>query len=144
MRNNPNRNRNQGQQRPVITFDRPFRSVWITTGADSEMNDFAEEAGRKMKDGGLTNAKIRSIYGEIKRIQMSGFSKNRSSFFLLKPKVAYAYGREKNNRDSEAGLRIFKDIFNQAFEHVTDDQSFNNFCNLMEALIAYHRAFGGK
>ncbi len=93
-----------------------------------------------MADGYLTNAKIRSIYGEIKRIQMSGFESNKPSFFMLKPKVAYAYGRERKN----LGLRFFKFVFDQAFAQVNDEKSFHNFCNFMEAIIAYHRAFGGK
>ena len=152
MRNHPNnnyrqqgnRNADQRQQNPRAEFNGVFKPEWISVGADSDMNNYADEAGNQMKRGGLTNAKIRSIYGEIKRIQMSGFSKNTSAFYLLKPKVAYAYGREKNNRETEAGLSIFKQVFDNAFKYVTDDNSYNNFCNLMEAIIAYHRAYGGK
>lgn len=88
----------------------------------------------------LTNSKIRSIYGEVKRIQMGTWEKNKSAFFLLKPKVAYAYGRDNKNE----GLRIFKNIFDEAVTYVKDDKSYDNFCNFMEAILAYHRANGGK
>ncbi len=91
-------------------------------------------------NNGLTNSKIRSIYGEVKRIQMGTWEKNKSAFFLLKPKVAYAYGRDNKNE----GLRIFKNIFDEAVTYVKDDKSYDNFCNFMEAILAYHRANGGK
>ena len=118
-----------------------IKPEWINVGANDEMVTFAERCGRELVDGKLTNSKIRSIYGEIKRIQgVQDFNKAKSSFFLLKPKVAYAYGREPQNQ----GLRLFKEIFDGSFQYVTDDKTFNNFCNLMEAILAYHRAFGGK
>ena len=118
-----------------------IKPEWIKIGADEEMVSFAERCGQELVNGGLTNSKIRSIYGEIKRIQgVKDFAKSKPSFFLLKPKVAYAYGRERGN----AGLKLFKEVFDSAFPYVSDDKTFNNFCNLMEAVLAYHRAFGGK
>lgn len=117
-----------------------YDKKWVKTGATPEMVSFAEEQARNMVDNGLTRSKIRNIYGEIKRIQMGDFEKEKSSFYLLKPKVAYASGRESNNK----GLKLFKEIFDQAWMDVTDKKSFQNFCNLMESILAYHRAFGGK
>ena len=72
-----------------------YNPNWIKTGPNDSMIEFAEKKGKFMSKD-LTNSKIRSIYGEIKRIQM-GFEENKSSFFLLKPKVAYAYGRDSKN-----------------------------------------------
>jgi len=118
-----------------------IKPEWIKNGANEEMVSFAEKCGKDLVNGNLTNSKIRSIYGEIKRIQgAKDFNKSKSSFFLLKPKVAYAYGREPKNE----GLKLFKEIFDSAFQYVNDDNTYNNFCNLMEAILAYHRAFGGK
>ncbi len=118
-----------------------IKSEWIKNGANEDMVSFAERCGRDLAKGNLTNSKIRSIYGEIKRIQGNkNFEKSKSSFYLLKPKVAYAYGREPRNE----GLRLFKEIFDNASKLVTDENSFNNFCDFMEAILAYHRAFGGK
>jgi CRISPR-associated protein Csm2 len=93
-----------------------------------------------MANNKLTNSKIRSIYGEIKRIQMGEFEKEKSSFYLLKPKVAYALGRDEHND----GLKLFKLIFDRSSTDVTDQQAYLNFCNLIEAILAYHKAYGGK
>ncbi len=118
-----------------------IKPEWINVGANEEMVSFAEDCGRKLVDGNLTNSKIRSIYGEIKRIQgVKNFEKSKPSFYLLKPKVAYAQGREPQNN----GLRLFKEIFDGASKLVNNDKTYENFCNLMEAILAYHRAFGGK
>ena len=88
----------------------------------------------------MTNSKIRSIYGEIKRIQMGKFEQEKASFFLLRPKVAYALGRDDKNR----GLQLFKLIFDKACPLVHDQKTYQNFCNLIEAILAYHKANGGK
>lgn len=117
-----------------------YNSTWIKDNATREMVDYTENAGKYMADNGLTNSKIRSIYGEIKRIQMGEFEKEKSSFYLLKPKVAYALGRDEKNQ----GLKLFKMIFDKCFTDVTDQKSYHNFCNLIEAILAYHKAYGGK
>ena len=117
-----------------------YKSQWITSAADNALVDYAEKAGRFMAKKGLTNSKIRSIYGEIKRIQMSEFEKEKSAFILLKPKVAYALGRDVNNE----GLKLFKEIFDLSSTDVANQKSYHNFCNFMEAILAYHKANGGK
>ena len=100
------------------------------------MVKYAEELGKFMAEKGLTNSKIRSVYGEMKRIQMGDFKKDESSFYLLKPKVAYAYGRDKKNE----GLKLFKLVFDRCFIDIKDSTTYNNFCNLIEAILAYHKA----
>jgi CRISPR-associated protein Csm2 len=120
--------------------DLSYKSEWIVTGADEALVSYAEEAGKFMAKNKLTNSKIRSIYGEIKRIQMGEFDKERSAFYLLKPKVAYALGRDEGNE----GLKLFKLVFDKCSQDVKDQKSYQNFCNFIEAILAYHKANGGK
>jgi CRISPR-associated protein Csm2 len=120
--------------------DLQYKSEWIKNEADSNLVDYAEKSGKFMAKKGLTNSKIRSIYGEIKRIQMGDFLKEKSAFFLLKPKVAYALGRDERNE----GLKLFKLIFDKCSQDVSDQKSYLNFCNFIEAILAYHKANGGK
>lgn len=148
MRNsNFNRPRNSSNNygSPKPTAESKFReltydSAWIKIGATPRIVTYAEEAGKFMANNNLTNSKIRSIYGEIKRIQMGEFEKEKSSFYLLKPKVAYALGRDKDNE----GLKLFKLVFDRCFSDVEDQKTYHNFCNLIEAILAYHKAYGGK
>lgn len=118
----------------------PLSTEWITKEADSAMVDYTEKAGQFMAKNGLTNSKIRSIYGEIKRIQMGSFETEKASFLLLRPKVAYAYGRDDRNK----GLELFKEIFDTTSVQVTNQKSFINFSNFFEAILAYHKAYGGR
>lgn len=39
---------------------------------------------------------------------------------------------------------MFKVVFDAAFVHVSDDKTYKNFCNLIEAILAYHKAYGGE
>lgn len=117
-----------------------YQSSWITNEADSKLVEFAEIMGKYMAENGLTKSKIRSIYGEIIRIQMRGYEREKASFFLLRPKVAYALARDKNNK----GLQLFKLIFDDCYKAVSNQKTYLNFCNLLEAILAYHKANGGK
>ena len=134
-----NRDKDQANEvkLPAINNDE-FKS-WITAEADSEMIRFAENAAKYMGVKEVTTSQIRNIYGEIKRIQMN-YSEERVAWLLLKPKVAYLAARNKKNE----GLKFFKDIFNKAAEFVTNENTYNNFCNLMEALVAYHKVYEKK
>jgi CRISPR-associated protein Csm2 len=142
-------NQNFNKQRmPVMDFYKhsiDFKASWINNGADQSMIVASEEAGKYMAplfEGdkqALSKSQIRSVYGEVKRIQGKGFSVERSAFLLLKPKVAYAAGRNKS-----LGLSLFKEIFDAAYKEVLDEKTFKNFCNLLEAILAYHKAYGGR
>ena len=117
-----------------------YQKSWISNSIDSSFPEFAEKIGKYMADNKLTNSKIRSIYGEMKRIQMGDYDKEKASFYLLRPKVAYALGRDRENK----GLELFKIMFDECSKDVVDKRTFLNFCNVFEAVLAYHRAHGGK
>jgi CRISPR-associated protein Csm2 len=136
-RNNPSR----PSEAETEFKEHPYDSKWITEGADEALVSYAEWAGKFMAKNNLTNSKIRNIYGEIKRIQMKGYNEEKSAFLLLKPKVAYSLGREEGNAE---GLKLFQLIFDRCSRDVSDQKSYQNFCKFIEAILAYHRAIGGK
>ena len=144
------RTNDRGQKERIQNpnWQQEFKDSWITDGADKALVLFAQDAGEYMAplyptDGNaLSNSQIRNVFGEIKRIQMKGLTDNesRSSFYLLRAKVAYATGRNKTD-----SMRMFEKIFNKAWLLVDgDDTKFQNFCNFLEAILAYHKSFGGK
>lgn len=113
-------------------YKKDFDGTWITSGADARMVIYADNVGKLLKK--LSRSQFRNIYGEIKRIEMKGFKNELTAFHMLKPKVAYAYARDKK-------IAIFKYIFDKAYGKVSDDKTYRNFCNLMEAILAYHRLY---
>lgn len=136
-------NSRDDREDPMSAFNKyGFKPSWITSGADIDLPVFADKAGNYMANNDLTSSKIRSIYGEIKRIQMGDFSKEKAAFYLLRPKVAYALGREDKSKRN--GLKLFQIIFEKAAEHVSDNITFKHFCELMEAILAYHRSYSNN
>lgn len=137
-------NRTNGSDKPTaesfLETELKFMPQFITAQADKNVVEFAYKAGKFMSDNKLSNSKIRSIYGEIKRIQMGSFEKEKPSFYLLKPKVAYSVARDDKNE----GLKLFQKIFDKCYDLVVDQHTFLNFCNLFEAILAYHKFFGEK
>lgn len=128
------------QEDPKVEYmNYGFKKDWVICGIDKDFVVFAEKVGKYMAKNGLTTSKIRNIYSEIKRIQMD-FEREKAAFYLLKPKVAYAVGRDKNIN----GLKMFKLVFDDSFNCVVKNKHYTNFCNIMEAIVAYHKAFGGK
>lgn len=120
----------------VIIDGHPFCPKWIKQGADADMTSFAEATAKSLSS--LSKTQFRNIYGEIKRIQ-ANYENNKTAVHLLKPKVAYMYART-DNRMRKFVLK-FKDVFDAAIDEVNDKTTFDNFCCLMEAILAYHRYY---
>ncbi len=144
QRNNNYPRQNNDWEAEINKIANEFNPSWISDKADESMIEFADRAGnfmapknKKEKEQKLSMSQIRNIYGEVKRIQVSGFIKEKTSFLLLKPKVAYACGRKRNN----SGLLLFKKIFDLCYSQINNEKTFINFCGLFEALIAYHKFY---
>lgn len=127
-----------------------FSADWIINGITDDCITFAEGFGEHLKDAKLTTSQIRNVFGEIKRIQMSGFDKQeaKTDFLLLKPKMAYA-ARRAQDKDKAPGATDFERVMKLAHEAVkarteNDTLRFKNFCDFIEAILAYHKAAGGK
>ncbi|MEW6259126.1 MAG: type III-A CRISPR-associated protein Csm2 [Thermodesulfobacteriota bacterium] len=111
-----------------------------------KMVEWAEKIARKTledKRNPLTTSQIRNIYGTVKKLDMIGNSEEvLPKLILLKPKLAYAVGRN----DKVEGLKLLRDILGSAIDLVAErrDPRFQNFCRFFEAILAYHKAEGGK
>ena len=105
----------------------------------AQMVKFAEGFGKFLKKNKVTTSQIRNAYGNMKKLEMSGWqSRTQREVLLLKPRLAYAAGRHRN------GLTKLKEVMDSAIDAVEDKESFQRFCQFFEAIVAYHRAEGGK
>lgn len=90
----------------------------------------------------MSTSQLRKFFGELKKIQAADFSKSKSNFLMLKPQIAYAVGRDFNEKH-KAKTKIGS--FYKAFGFLIDDQKvqdkkhFKNFVHLLEAVVAYHK-----
>lgn len=133
-----------------------FDEKWISDKINDNFITYAEKLGEYLvkpnddNKNALTTSQIRNIYGEVKRIQLGGFSNMETSFLLLKPKLSYNIKRN-TEKGKGLGLNVFGDVFFKAFDIVIKNQDptkrskcFENFCQVMEAIVAFHRGKGGK
>lgn len=118
-----------------------FRKEWIMQGIDEEGVEFCRQAAEYLQQKGMTSSYVRNIFGELKRIESKGFAQSRIDFYLLRPKVAYATARAKG-RGIDMGL--FREVYERMAPDVSDDRTFKNLVNMIEAIIAFHKACGGK
>lgn len=92
----------------------------------------------------LTTSQLRKFFGEVKRQQMMGY--NETEFTMLKPKLAYAVGRAKQNGKKNKAQKIedFFVVITDAIDKVLSSSdspwAFKNFITAFEAIVAYHKA----
>jgi CRISPR-associated protein Csm2 len=129
-----------------------FKKEWISNGIDDTTVDFAEKFGKYLCDilpdtrlgrMAMTTSQIRNVFGEIKRIQAKGYGLEKSAFFLLRPKIAYAEARVKA-KSGKSRIEDFRKVMDMAHIAVKEESHFQNFVDFFEAILAYHKAAGGR
>lgn len=150
--NNPR----QQDDQPRMNFKDQFKPEWITDRIDKDAVVFANDFGGFLKKD-LKSSQIRSFFGEVKRLEFKSRIQKHGvefinedefvrDFLLLGPKIAYSAQRQDTD-----GYRQFKEVMFKAIKYVNTDQKkgvekkhFDNFVDLFEAIIAFHKAAGGK
>ncbi len=112
----------------------------------------ADGLGKQLKDIGLTTSQIRALFGEVRQIQaqwgMGEQSRQKAlrRLILLKPKMAYRARKERSKAVQE-----LVSVLDPALEFVIgekspekQDEHFKRFVEFFEAILAYHKAYGGN
>ena len=144
-------------------FQKETIEHWITNGPDlnsvSEAKQFGEYIASKLKkvkipnkknpvDESVSTSQIRQVFTKLKSIEAKGGIKNEAEkieFLMLKPLMAYVVGRHK-----KTGLRQLQIRLNWGIDEVMQvdgeerQKRFKNFCKLFEAILAYHKSYGGN
>lgn len=97
-----------------------------------------------IKRTNLTSSKLRKFYGHLKKLELKMKTADKeqdiknilNELNLLKPKLAYDVGREK---DQHHKLVDFYQFFSEVINHVKDKIHFNNFIQLLECIVAYFK-----
>lgn len=131
----------------------------ITQDASGELLvQRTDQFGKELKELGLSTSQIRSLFGEVRQIQgewavarqkgeaaAAERQKVLRRLILLKPKMEYRARRERGQ-----AVRALVDVLKPALEAVTQapaekqDEYFNRFVEFFEAILAYHKAYGGS
>ena len=152
---------------PVPTADELHA---ILVGQDVQLLiDTAYNLGTALKGADLTTSQIRIFFGAVRQIQSQPHTTYdpvqqldaqnpqplstaqirlsdaaHRKLMLLIPRLAYQVGREQDRQKSK-GLRWLKETLKPAIEMVEYDLNrFDRFVEFFEAILAYHKAAGGK
>ena len=136
MRNQPRDNRGPQRQADRGSTRVNLDARVITEGGEILVKE-AEQHGQQLARN-LTTSQIRNIYSAVKKMQMKG-ELDTHKLLMLKPKLAYAAKRHGG------GVDTLKDVLTQAIDLVgNDSKKFNRFVDFFEAILAYHKFYGGN
>lgn len=102
----------------------------------------AEEFGPYLRKQRLETNQIRKFLDAINRLkadlaETGDFSKIETEVILLKPKLAYAAARQR-------AAKPLSEVMSKAINIVHNKDDFGRLVQLIESIIAYHKAEGGK
>lgn len=137
--------------RKVIAKDDPKKLVELT-----------EKYGKHLADARLATSQIRSIFGSVRQMESRWYDdKQRNQgirdLLMLKPKLAYQEVRHKpQRREDPNAVGMLRAMLEPAIDAVIDpgedhnteedgdnQKRFRRFMEYFEALLAYHKAYGG-
>jgi len=87
----------------------------------------------------LTTSKVRKFFGELRRIQATG--KKHEVVYLI-PKLAYDAGREKRNSRIQSFYTELEPLIMATSKK--PEEYFDNLVKVIEAIIAFHKYYGGN
>ena len=152
----------QNRQRTEIPDDETINSI-IRKGNIEELVEWAETIGRGLaKNEGLKAAGVRKFFGMVRKMEAIEASVETSEpdllsdetyreLLLLKPKLMYQAQRDRETTRSEA-IATLACVLVPAIDAVRqerlsdgqDAKAFRNFADFFEAILAYHKAAGGR
>ena len=124
----------------------------IVEGRYDLLVNFAEKLGVYLAESEFTTSQIRNIFGEIRRLHdRDRYSRNRHRLHMLRPKLAYMAARQGKDKTKRAAkelqkvlTRCIEEVFKGAPDLDTEYDRFSRLADFLEAVLAYHRAAGGR
>lgn len=110
--------------------------------SDLQVDDlvkYSEEMGQHLTQINLKTNQIRKFLDAVKKVGSEGgkgkFS--RDEVKLLKPKLAYAAGRQQE-------VKPLMSLLDPCIDRVNTKEDFKQFARLVEGIVAYHKFYGGR
>ncbi len=122
----------------------------LSTMDTSDIVQKAENMALQFTRDKLKTNQIRNFYSAITRMRAEyeqteegkGYEKVKNQLIMLKPKLAYAAGRQTAVR---ANFYPFMTTAIQSIEQASDKaKAIENFFLLVESVVAYHKFHGGE
>jgi CRISPR type III-A-associated protein Csm2 len=94
----------------------------------------------------VSSSKFRNFYDEIISIvntYKEDWNRLYTNLYLIKPKIAYAIGREDRYSRNRKSLESFEYLYDELMKTLNKD-NLENFVKLMEAIVAYHKEMSSE
>ncbi len=134
------------------TIDPKLRTIITDPNGAETLVKTADDLGKNLQHQRLSTSQIRAIFGEVRQIQAEWSmgkehrTKALRKLILLKPKMAYRAKRERSR-----AVQALVDVLDPAVDLVVQekdarkqDENFQRFVEFFEAILAYHKAYGGN
>lgn len=139
--------RQGGEQResPVAEIKQklqPYESTGLKNLPADELVNIADKMGKFLESLDLKTTQVRRFLDGVRKIDAlsdKGKKFNKDSVILLKPKLAYAAGRDKER------IGPLMDVLEPAITAGAKTyEDFKRLVALIEGIMAYHKYYGGK
>jgi len=127
-----------------------IHTIMTADQTGEELVKFAERTAEQLVKDELTRSQIRNIFTEMRQIETLWSSESSAKktealrrLNMLKPKLAYQTARS-------SPVKLLAEVLSEGITSVSTaseeerDQRFTRLVDLFEAILAYHRARGGR
>ena len=124
-----------------------IQTIMTADESGAELVCFAKRTAKRLVKDKLTRSQIRNIFTEVRKIEAIWQGQEQEALRrlnMLKPKLAYHTARSRS-------VMLLRDILtnaiiqvDQATTRIERNNRFQRFVDLFEAILAYHRAEGGR
>lgn len=157
----PSSNSQNSQSKPDAEQQRSEDIVTVIVSTIDQLNkglkeykiqtlvEDTEKLGKELFIKGLKTNQIRKFLDAVKRFKVQqgankeDFEKGKDELHILRYQLAYAAARQQKNKDP-GPVEPLKKVLESAIKKVDDLDDFNRFVQLIESIVAYHKAAGGK
>lgn len=131
---------------PVPIPEKAVIEKIIVRGDPEELVTWAQRIGEAIAQQ-VTTSQIRNVFGTARQIQLRWPNDPEGAYrdaVLLRPKLSYFAKREGR------GMEDLRKVLTPALELVSQGPEaerrvrFNRFMDFFEAIVAFHKAYGGK
>lgn len=138
-----------------------LRHIITDPNGVQKLVEWADHLGEELEKQKLSSSQIRALFGEVRQIQAQwGINRQRAfrRLVLLKPKMRYRAGKERGK--AKEAVATLVNVLIPALELVIEapprpakapsgspnnqDDNFQRFTEFFEAILAYHKAYGGQ
>jgi CRISPR-associated protein Csm2 len=133
-----------------------IQTIMTNDPTGEQLVTFAQTTAEQLVKNQLTRGQVRNIFTEVRKIEAlwdaesakepdkRDYNKALRRLVMLKPKMDYQTSRIPQ-------VELLKKVLSDAIDEVVKggtnkdkDERFKRFMNLFEAILAYHRAKGGR